>query len=66
MTIGLLKREKSSAREIGSKLAGFNLLNLFFYKSWKIKYSEEKCIKHFPLTILSLIYYEMNFDFFIA
>jgi hypothetical protein len=48
MTNVLIKREKSSAREIGNKLAGFNFLNLIVYKSWKIKYSEEKCIEHFP------------------
>jgi hypothetical protein len=48
MTNVLIKREKSSAREIGNKLAGFNFFNLIVYKSWKIQYSEEKSIKHFP------------------
>jgi len=30
MTIVLLEQEKSSAREIGNKIASFNFLNLIF------------------------------------
>jgi hypothetical protein len=37
MNIVLLKREKSSAHEIGSKLAGFNFLNLIFVKELENK-----------------------------